>query len=271
MSDPPRFAHENRLSGRLLRSARADAAPSHARERTFVALGLGASATVTTGTAAGTGGAVSSGVAAKASLALLLAKVALSGAALTGVTMAVVHHVRTSRAPLPQVLVHGGAQKTTPRAIPSSFAPARPSHTIEPIDSIAPIAAIEPSQPSTAPTSVSAPEHRPAAAVARGTSSAAVTAEGLADEVAFLDSAHEALASGQTARALSIVNQYEHGSSSKALFLEAQVLRIEALVQQGDAAHATKLAQAFLTQHPSSALAARVHSLLLASQKSAAR
>ncbi len=257
MTDPPRLMQDNGgLGGRLLRSARADGVPSDARQRTLVALGLGAGATVTTGAAAGTSAALTSGAVAKASLVLLVAKVAVTGAVLTALTVTVVHHVRTSTPPAARV--PGTTAKSAPQAVLSAvpaFAPASSAPALLPTSSaFAPVAAL--------------PEHRSSALSARSAAVGGAAAVDLTQEVAALDEAREALASGQSERALSIVNQYERGTSAKTLLLEAQVLRIEALAQRGDAARAAKLAQAFLAEHPSSAHAARVRSLLLATQKS---
>ncbi len=195
-------------------------------------------------------------------LLLVIAKVTVTGAVLTALTVAVVHHLRAPEQAAPRAMVQAAAQQAAPRSVLNAI-PALAPASGAPAPTLAP--------PNGVPTLVATvPEHRSAAVPARSTGSGAAAAFDLEDEVAVLDGAREALASGQSDRALSIVNQYERGAAAKTLLLEAQVLRIEALVQRGDAQAAAKLAQAFLAGHASSAHAARVRSLLLATQKSVA-
>jgi hypothetical protein len=84
----------------------------------------------------------------------------------------------------------------------------------------------------------------------------------LADEVTILDRAREALADGAAGRALHTLDEHDRRFPSGALSIEAHVLRIDALAGSGDIATASRLAEEFLAQNPTSAHAARLRSFL---------
>jgi hypothetical protein len=65
----------------------------------------------------------------------------------------------------------------------------------------------------------------------------------LAGEIAWLDGARRALAAGQPALAVSLLDHYDREFDSGALRPEAIVLRVEALVKAGDGAGAAALAR----------------------------
>jgi hypothetical protein len=102
--------------------------------------------------------------------------------------------------------------------------------------------------------SVVAPRHAPSAARAPDPT--------LGDEVTALDRARRAMTDGDAAGALRRLDDYEARFAHGALFEEAEVLRIEALLAEGDRGTASRVANRFLAAHPSSPHAARVRALL---------
>jgi hypothetical protein len=89
------------------------------------------------------------------------------------------------------------------------------------------------------------------------------SAEGtMAQEIAKLDQARVALTEGDAARTQQLVNEYEARFPEGSFLEEAEVLRIEALLQQGDRAGATGVGTRFLGSHPASPHAGRVRTLL---------
>ena len=84
----------------------------------------------------------------------------------------------------------------------------------------------------------------------------------MAQEIAKLDQARAALTDGDAARTQQLVNDYEARFPEGSFLEEAEVLRIEALLQQADRAGATRVGTRFLGAHPTSPHAARVRTLL---------
>jgi hypothetical protein len=89
----------------------------------------------------------------------------------------------------------------------------------------------------------------------------------LSDEVAQLDRARDALVAGDATRALSILDAYERAKVGPTLSAEAALLRIEALVQRGEATRAATLATEFLRAHPQSPVADRMRSIIEAAPR----
>jgi hypothetical protein len=86
---------------------------------------------------------------------------------------------------------------------------------------------------------------------------------GLGQEVAALDRARGALAAGDAAGALRLLDKYEMSFPKANLAQEATILRIEALLKQGNRDAAVDLGNGFLAEHPASSHAAKVSRLLL--------
>jgi outer membrane protein assembly factor BamD (BamD/ComL family) len=84
----------------------------------------------------------------------------------------------------------------------------------------------------------------------------------LEDEVALVHQAHSALASGDTPRALAILDRHDLDYIHGALAPEALEVRIEAYVQRHDETKVAELAQAFLSRYPGHPLTGKVRSLL---------
>jgi hypothetical protein len=91
---------------------------------------------------------------------------------------------------------------------------------------------------------------------------AATTSAMLTEELGALDRARVALAKGDARRALEGLDGYDHRFPSGRLQLEAEVLRIDALVKLGRKDAARQHAEAFLRRHPNSVLATRVRALV---------
>jgi outer membrane biosynthesis protein TonB len=89
-----------------------------------------------------------------------------------------------------------------------------------------------------------------------------VDARRLAAEVALLDRARGALKRRDTTTALAALDQHRRDFHDGALVAEAEVVRIEALIQAKDHAAARAQAQSFLARFPKSPLVRRVRSLV---------
>jgi outer membrane protein assembly factor BamD (BamD/ComL family) len=79
--------------------------------------------------------------------------------------------------------------------------------------------------------------------------------------VAALDRARSALRDGNSIEALRLVDDYEARYPAGAFLQEAEAVRIEALIKQGDSSGAQAAATRFLTRYPSSPHAARIRAL----------
>jgi TolA-binding protein len=86
----------------------------------------------------------------------------------------------------------------------------------------------------------------------------------LREEIALLDTAREAMKNGAFVQALGALDRYAGRFSRGAFAPEAEAMRIEALVRDGQSERARTLGRRFLTQHPSSPLAERVERTLAA-------
>lgn len=266
MSEPRRLQEEsgNDLELMLLRSARDDQPPPHSRRRTLEALGLaggivGVGATVATTTAASTAIATASNL-----------------AILQWISVGIVAGI----------LAVGGIDQLTRSESPPERRPASPSRVeqparapVAPATAPSPLAAGEPAAavpvaPIAAPSDASGSDPSPPRSTAkpareRSWSAPAAAPEpkpSLADEVAVLDSAREALDGSDPARALQVLEKHDKQFGAGVLSLEAKVLRIEVTLAGGDRAGAIRLANEFLAAHPRSAHTSRVRSVLAAAQ-----
>ncbi|HET9933306.1 MAG TPA: hypothetical protein VFQ35_21525, partial [Polyangiaceae bacterium] len=104
------------------------------------------------------------------------------------------------------------------------------------------------------------PKVAPSARSSRSESSS--KADSVAAELGVIDSVRAALSRGDTSGALSRLDGYAKTYPRGRLALEAEVLRIDALARSGQAAAASKRAEAFLRRFPNSVLASRVRGYL---------
>jgi hypothetical protein len=243
MSDPLRYSRDpdNELARTLLRSARTYA-PSPTRRRPAVAAAsVLATSSLTTGTAGGALAKVGTLAALKwVGIAVVV------GITTVGATVAIRentsantlrHQTRVS----PTTPATTGPAPTTPltptipSASPDSSATAIPSPLSAPTLKASPTA-------NAIPTPVLAAVERPT----------------IADEVASLQQASSALAGSNPTRALAILDAYSARFADPSLAAEAEVLRIEALAQNGDVTAARRRADRFLAAYPQSPYGARI-------------
>jgi hypothetical protein len=224
------------LERSLLRSWDHEQPSNAARERTLVALGIGAGAAVTAAAGSASAAAAAGGsIAPKAATGLLLLKWwAISTVAVGAVAGGTVYAVHERAADKPPVV------QTQPQpvvAAPPMVAPL-------PVETTAPI--------TTAPTDL------PRATVR----APAPTPSSLTEEVAELDRARAALDANDPSRALTLADEYESRHPRGAFIQEAEVLRVQALLAKGDRAGAERAGNKFLAAYPKSPHAARVRALL---------
>lgn len=236
MSDPRRLLDDpdaTPLERALLASWEREQPTNAARERTLVALGVGAGAAITA--AAGSASAAAGGsIAPKAVGGVLLLKWWAISTVAIGVVAggaAVVVHERKTETPV--------VAASAP--VVASVAPIVPS----PIESALPV----PSATPTVDVPHVVPHPKP-------------TSSSLADEVAKLDRARIALDGNDPSKALreadEYIARYPHGTFVQ----EAEVLRVQALLAKGDRAGAERAGNQFLAAHPTSPHATRVRGLL---------
>lgn len=115
-----------------------------------------------------------------------------------------------------------------------------------------PVLAVDPT-PAAERAALAAPEP-----VRRAPPRAVQPAHRLGDELALLDRARAALAEQASDRALRLIEEYTRRFAGGVLRPEADVLRIEALVQRGDTERAERLSRRFTRAHPGHLLSSRV-------------
>ena len=86
--------------------------------------------------------------------------------------------------------------------------------------------------------------------------------KGPPDEPSTIEAARAAIARGESAKALVILDAHDRDFAQGLMNPDATVLRIEALARTGEDARAKQLAEGFLTDFPHSPLAGRVRGLL---------
>ncbi len=147
--------------------------------------------------------------------------------------------------PAPALVGNGAAANTAPRRISRVPVVAGPA---------SPVPAAE-----AAPSPAAAAQ---AAQAAQAAEERHVQRASLGDQVACIDRARGALASGDPAEALRVVAEYDARFPGGMLSQEATVLRIEALVKEGNRPAAVAVGRSFLATHPTSPHAAKVNQLI---------
>jgi hypothetical protein len=261
MNDPERLstASDSEVERLLLGASRVRAPPGSKERAMFAVSGaLGASGAVGGGAAAGKGTAI--GLAKAGSLASLKWVGILGLAAIGTVGGAVVlHEVRESPPPTAVEMGPESASGTRPVRGARSNSNRTPETggewTPVPIDplTLAPLASAE------VAVAPSAPAPMLAVAIA---DAGAFAASALPAELALLEQARSAVAGGDPARSLSVLDRYAERFPQGSMMPEAMMIRIEALLKAGDRSAATRSAAAFLASDPGSPYAARVRSLL---------
>ena len=233
MTDPKRLVDDgNELEQTLLRAGRARA-PGAARKRAVIAASAAAASTTTLAS-----GAVAKGLSA-AALKWIVVGVVVTAGTVTAVALR----------------DHADAPAAPPLPAPSASPQPPPTHTEAPAEIPSVTASETPTTtPPPAPSTVVAP--RPKAATP------AASESNLRDEIASLDRARSAVASGDSKGALAALDAYDAKFPHGTMAPEAGVLRVEALLAAGDRPAAQRAAKTFLARYPESPHASRVRSLV---------
>jgi hypothetical protein len=249
MSEPKRWLEEGapRDIEHLVRAAQSEHPGDVSLRRTLTALGVGLGATSVTA------GAAAAGAAAGANTVTitvgLLAKWTAVGATLGTLTAGAATLARD----VPRV-----AQR-----VPSSVSPAPArleSNRAAPIFSEPGVTGAWTT--ASVPVPAIAPPHKPAVTTAPSATGVALDAETLAEEVKSVDGARAALAAGEAARAVSLLDEYERRFAERRFAPEALYLRMEALVSLGLTAQARATAERLLMTYPNSPHRARARAVL---------
>ena len=241
MNDPDRLLLDSgagSLERALLDAWNEDRPTREARAKTLAALGL-ASGVVT-------GAAATASVAPKAMVAGSAALLKWIGLAVfvLGIAAVVVAKTRSdSDAKIPAPIAP--TVTVTPPHVEVAPSPTPSSSTVLDLDS----------NPSTPAPALTGPSHA-SPHVSRAAD------PDISPQLALIDGARAALASGDAARANALASRYESQFPNGAFSQEAEVLRIEAMLAQGDRDGATRAGTRFLQSHPSSPHAAHVRELL---------
>jgi hypothetical protein len=245
--EPRRLLEEDddRFELRLLRSACSDRAPAGARERAAVALGLSASGLVATSAAHG------ATAASKATLAVLAKWFGVglvSGAVVTGG----LHYAATPARPTKHAAVspnitqvaHVPAKAIAPATSAQSTTPAEETVADVPTKKLVTTKHAEPAPAISIAPVVETPP--------------APQTDSLAAELALLGTARRALVARDPAAVLAALAAYDAAPRTGVLDAEANMLRVEAWLQQGERARAVELARRLLSASPGSTHAARL-------------
>jgi hypothetical protein len=250
MKEPGRLREENAsaLERALLEAGASYRGPASARAKTLGALGLAGSATLLAGAAQ----AAPLSAFAKVTWTKLLATISFVGVA--------------AAVPVGYYAWHRHPAVHAPGARSGMVAAARAEEAPEPLDQ--PPAAATVTVTVTATALPPAPVRAEAKATERPVRASKLEARPaappvtLARELSSIDSARSLLARGDAEGALARLDAYTRGYPRGRLELEAEVLRIDALDQDGRSGLARERAETFLRRHPNSVLAARVRARL---------
>ena len=236
----------------LITSARLDAPPAAGKGRVLAALGFAA---VTTATA-GAGGATAVATTGTALVIKWLA-IGVIGSAITLGAVEGLHPRAPASAPPPAARSVAAGPAAT--LLPSATVGTLPDAPSASAANLALSAGIfeEPAPPTLAakPAGGPAPSHEPVAAPSPPQAT-------LTTELLALDDARHALASGDAATSMRLLDAYGARFAQPILGPEATVLRIEALVALGRGDEARGLAGEFLASQPDSPYAERIRSLV---------
>lgn len=228
MNDPKRLLEESDgFAAELLRAGRNDAISTQSYVAITAALGVAAPLAVVSAPAVGS------------KLATLKGVLALGGIGTVGaLSVWAGIHLFSDGAPAPTVPPHSEQRAPAVAVVKEA----------EPVESARATEAAEPEPPKS-----TARDARPAVTAERDT---------LPRELELIDRARGALARGDAAQALSLLDTYAARFPKPQLRAESTVLRIEALVARGQSAAAARLGKDFLAREPNGPYARRVRSLL---------
>ncbi len=231
MKDPSRLLDEpgtDSLQASLLRIARSEGPSGEGRQRILAGLGVGVVGGMLGEPSSAAQGAFSHTV---SSAAL---KWGTAGVVALGATLAALFSLQTKPHEVRLAVARATADVVAPTAAEAGSVDLVPVTKLEDLPTLA--------YGADAPKNVGAPS--------------------LAEEVAAIKSAKAALASGNAAQALRELDGYKTRFPRGRLAQEATVVRIEALIREGDASAAESLAERFLASHANSPYATRVRTLI---------
>ncbi len=240
MSDPKRVLEEtdDEFERALLRSVQRDGMTVGSRRRLLAGLGIAGALVTTSSTAASSAAAGNAGIfkGLTGVVAKWVAVSAIASLVPAGMWMARTH----LRAPEVVTTSVATPPPSEPRPAAKEQKAALPVAT-----EIAPVA--KPSSPLRETRREAPPQ---------------AAAPSLSDEVAALQVARTALSAHDAGGAIAALDRYKSRFPAGRLTPEATVLRIDALVERGDRAQATALAERFESANPKSPYAERVRSIL---------
>jgi TolA-binding protein len=174
-------------------------------------------------------------------------------------------HASSAHAPALPAEATNDETEDSPDLVPvASAAPVAPA---APVAGIAAGASVTPLVPAPPPVPIAPPAPVVSRAVVRAAAvssprPSAPTGSSAAAELAMLDPARAAIAQGDAARGLSLLDAYASKYPRGVMAPEASILRIEGLVKTGDHDGAKRVGDAFLRANPVSPYASRIESLL---------
>jgi hypothetical protein len=273
MTNPKRWVDDGapRNVEHLLRAAQAERPDEASLARSLSAVGVGLGVTSAAAGAKAAGTAASLGGTAKATLPItgaVLAKWTALVATVATVAFGaaeVATDLSSHRGQAPSASVRLPARtRPSPNSLPPSssvlgapvVAQRSPSEEAAPA---APNSEVPRETRAAAPASAAQPEAGPATPAA---SSGAVDADTLAEEVKSVDRARAALARGEAAQTLLVLDDYERRFRTRGFAPEALYLRMEAYSSLGRLAEARATAERLLGSYPNSLHGARARTLL---------
>jgi hypothetical protein len=262
VSTLPRWSEEGATAEelRLIEASRRERPDPEARLRTLLALGVGGPS----GGSPPAGGEPSAGRGWRVlttSKKVILA--VCGGGAIAGAAWFALAH----RSPVPAAASNPSIPIVPPVAPPPTLGPVAPAIIEAPSKGPATSAATGDREPPPRATLRRSIRRVPSAGPARSSEAVdpakpLVAESTLAAEVAALERAHEALAGHDAGSAMRALDRYEANFPAGRLASEETVLRVQALLAEGDRHAAGALAERFFSVHPESSYARRVRDLL---------
>jgi len=281
MSDPTRFAddHPSELARSLLAAGLNDEPPKTLLERTLVPLGVGAAATLVSEAAHAT---TVAGVATTAPPAVAVGSTVFAttvkwvgiagiGAGLGGVFVGAASGLALLQAPAAkpattlQAPSHVASPQPAVQQIPAKSAELAPRREAAP-DNAAPTPEATPNGLTRVPARVR--DANPALETSQQTADVEATRQRalLAEEARSIDEARDAVANGDSARALRALAVHRQKFDQPLLKQEALFLEMRALAAQGDEARAARVATELLKRFPNGPQAAAARAVLRAEE-----
>jgi Tetratricopeptide repeat len=277
MTDPKRWLDDGASCDveHLVRAAQAEQPDGASLGRALAAVGIGLGATSAAASAKAAGTAASLGATAQLTVtASMLAKWTALGAIVATLTLgaaklaleapppspASASSIELSARRLPGALP--SAARATPQPVSATPHAGDTLPVAPPATRLPPLARVSPSRDGALGSTPSlARADAPGESLASG-QQAPVDAETLAQQVRSIDRARAALAAGQAAQALAVLDDYERRFPQRGFAPEALYLRMEALSALGKTEEAREAAERLLASYPHSLHGSRARALL---------